>query len=115
MPPATFTQAMQPTVPLFENPASNIDPRLSQSEAQAIPPQLASFTRVPTQPHTGPAFASHMADIYTTQIALEERMRETGRQQEATRLESKRKVQQTVFVYAWMEVRSYSLSKTLNS
>ena len=115
MPPATFTQAMEPTVPLFENPASNIDPRLSQSEAQATPPQLASFTRVPMQPHTGPAFASHMADIYATQIALEERMRETGRQQEATRLESKRKVQQTVFVYAWMEVQSYSLSKTLNS
>ena len=57
----------------------------------------------------------HMADIYTTQIALEERMRETGRQQEATWLKSKWKVQHTVFVYAWMEVQSYSFSKTLNS
>ena len=63
----------------------------------------------------GLAFASHMADIYMTQNALEERMRETGRQQEGTQLESKWKVQQTVFVYAWMEVRSYSLLKTLNS
>ena len=33
-----------------------------------------------------------MVDIYATQIALEERMRETGWQQEATRFKSKQKV-----------------------
>ena len=35
---------------------------------------------------------SDMVDIYATQIALEERMRETGRQQEATQFKSKQKV-----------------------
>ena len=33
-----------------------------------------------------------MVDIYATQIALEERMRETGQQQEATQFRSKQKV-----------------------
>ena len=33
-----------------------------------------------------------MVDIYATQIALEERMGETGWQQEATRFKSKQKV-----------------------
>ena len=73
------------------NPSSNIDPHLSQGEVQAIPPQLASL-KVSTQLHTGPAFTSHMIVIYTTQIALKERMRETGWQLEATRFKSKQKV-----------------------
>jgi hypothetical protein len=82
-----------------------IDPRLlCQSEIQiAIPPPAPSST-APMRTLNEPAFTSHMTDLYTTQRALEENMREAGRQMEATRLESKRKVQQTVYVYAWMEV-----------
>jgi hypothetical protein len=38
-------------------------------------------------------------------MAIEEEMREEERMREATRLASQRKVQQTVFVYAWIEVR----------
>ena len=76
------------------NPSSNLDPHVSQGEVQAIPPkpELGSFLRVSTQLHMGPAFTSHMVDIYATQIALEERMRETGWQQEATQFKSKQKV-----------------------
>ena len=74
------------------NPSSNLDPHLSQGKVWTIPPQLASFLRVSTRPHTGPALTSHMVDIYATQIAFEERMRETGWQQEATRFKSKQKV-----------------------
>ena len=73
------------------NPSSNLDPHVSQGEVQAIPPkpELGSFLRVSTQLHMGPAFTSHMVDIYATQIALEERMRETGWQQEAIVLGSR--------------------------
>ena len=82
---------------------------LRQTEVQMAPPLPASSSKSLTNTLMEPAFSSHMTDIYTTQVALEERMRETGRQMEATRLESKRKVQQTVFVYAWMEVSFESL------
>ena len=77
------------------NPSSNLDPHLSQGNVQAIPPQLASFSRVSTQLPMGPAFTSHMVDIYMTHISLGERMRETGwqrEQQEATRFKTKQKV-----------------------
>ena len=80
------------------NPSSNLDLHLSQGEVQPIPPQLASFLRVSMQLHTGPAFMSHMTDIYTTQIPLYdtdcswEEERETGWQQEATQFRCKQKV-----------------------
>ena len=74
------------------NPSSNLDPHLSQGKVWAIPPQLASFLRVSTELHTRPAFTSHMVNIYATQIALGERMREIGWQQEATQFKSKQKV-----------------------
>ena len=64
------------------NPSSNLDPHLIQGEVQEIPLKLASFSRVSTQLNTGPAFMSHMVDIYTIQIALEERIRGTCWQQE---------------------------------
>ena len=60
------------------NPSSNLDSHLSEGEVQAIPPKLASFSRISKQLHTGQAFMSHMVDIYTTHISLGERMRETG-------------------------------------
>ena len=65
-------------------------------------PQLASFLRVSTQLHTKPSFMSHVVDIYTTQIALEERMVETGRQQEVTWFKSK----QNVIIYNFWETVS---------
>ena len=45
---------------------------------------------------------SHVVDIYTTQIALEERMGESGRQREATRIKSK----QNVIIYNFRETVS---------
>ena len=84
------------------DPSSYLDPHLSQGEVQAIPPGLlASFLRVSTQLHARSAFVSHVVDIYTTQIALEERMGETGRQ-EATRIKSK----QNVIIYNFWETVS---------
>ena len=68
---------------------TSVKARFEQSLPRA---QLASFLGVSTQLHTGPALMSDMVDIYATQIALEERMRETGRQQEATQFKSKQKV-----------------------
>lgn len=55
-----------------------------------------------------PTFGSHMTELYTAQLAREERMREERHLSEPTHLESKRKVQQTAFVYAWMEVQEGS-------
>ena len=68
---------------------TSVKARFEQSLPRA---QLASFLGVSTQLHTGPALTSDMVDIYAIQIALEERMRETGRQQEATQFKSKQKV-----------------------
>ena len=45
---------------------------------------------------------SHGVDIYTTQIALEESMGETGQQQEATHIKSK----QNVIIYNFWETVS---------
>ena len=73
-------------------PSSSLNPHLSQDEVQAITPKLGSFLRVSKQLYTGMAFTSHMVDIYATQIALEERMRESGWQQGATQFKSKQKV-----------------------
>jgi uncharacterized protein (DUF305 family) len=97
-----FTAAAHPIAPMLNalTPASSIDPKLRQVQ----PSPRASSSTILKHTSTEPTFASHMVDIHTTQIALEQKMRETGRQMEATRLESKRKVQQTVYVYAWMEV-----------
>ena len=72
-------------------PSSNLNPQLSQGKVQAIPPKLGSFLRVSKQLHMGLAFTSHVVDIYVTQNALEERMRETGWQQGATQFKSKQK------------------------
>jgi hypothetical protein len=87
-------------------PASAIDPDLLQHQVQIAPPPFASLSRVPVHAHTEPVFTSHISQVFTSQMAREEQMRETSRQREATRLESKQKAHQTVFVYAWMEVRS---------
>ncbi|KAF8956528.1 hypothetical protein BDZ97DRAFT_1925426 [Flammula alnicola] len=88
-------------------PPSSIDPNLPQAQSQVRmrppSPSLAPSSRVPVHTRTEPAFTSHMSPVYTAQMALEEQMRENNRQMEATRLESKRKVQQTAYVYAWME------------
>ncbi|KAF8957662.1 hypothetical protein BDZ97DRAFT_1924400 [Flammula alnicola] len=84
-------------------PATPIFPAQSQVRMRPPSPSLAPSSRVPVHTRTEPAFASHMSPVYTAQMALEEQMRENNRQIEATRLESKRKVQQTAYVYAWME------------
>ena len=76
-----------------------VEPNHFESQRQLPVPPIASSSH-----RTGPTFSSHMTELYTAQMAREEQMREDRRQIEATRLESKRKVQQTVFVYAWTEV-----------
>lgn len=120
MTPALYTAiplsaTTHPAAPPLSTSPSHLDPRLRQSEVQMASPPLASSSKALVHTHSELAFASHMADIYTTQVALEEKMREAGRQMEATRLESKRQVQQTVFVYAWMEVSIYVLLTSLCS
>jgi hypothetical protein len=87
-------------------PASSINPILLQHQVQIAPPPFASPSRVPVHAQTEPVFASHISQVFTSQMAREEQMREATRQREATRLESKQKAHQMVFVYAWMEVRS---------
>ncbi|KAF8807014.1 hypothetical protein BYT27DRAFT_7167355 [Phlegmacium glaucopus] len=107
----SFMVAASPPTPLPSVPAAppsntfsmNLDPRLYQSTVAMAPPRLSPPSTTPIHTRMEPAFASHMSEIFSTQIALEETLREKGRQMEATRLESKRKAQQTVFVYAWME------------
>ena len=75
----------------FKQPWSPPQSRQGSSNPSGSP-QLASFLRVSIQFHTRLAFMSHIVDIYTTQIALEERMRETGQQQKATLFKSKQNV-----------------------
>ena len=110
----SYVMAALPTtyptsVLLNTSPTSSLNHMLRQTEVQMAPPLPASSSKSLTNTLMEPAFSSHMTDIYTTQVALEERMRETGWQMEATQLESKWKVQQTIFVYAWMEVSFESL------
>jgi len=89
-----------PALPLNTLYMNTPNPRL---DARMAHPRLSPPLTAPTHARTEPAFASHMTDIFSAQIALEETLREEVRQIEATRLESKWKVQQTVVVYAWME------------
>ena len=81
-----------------------IDPILLQSDVQMAAPLLAFLSTVPTHAHTELAFASHISQPFTSQMAREEDLRETSRQREPIRIESKQKAQTTVFVYAWTEV-----------
>jgi len=67
-------------------------------------PFLASSSSIPMHALTEPAFASHMSQVFTSQMAREEELREISRQREAIRIDSKQKAQQTVFVYAWTKV-----------
>jgi len=100
-----FSVHTTPTVVPLLISASVIEPNPPESRSQGPPNIVASSSHVPRETRLEPAFGSHMTKLYTAQMAREERMREERRQSEATRLESKRKVQQTVFVYAWMQVR----------
>jgi len=52
--------------------------------------------------HTEPVFTSHISQVFTSQMAREEQMRETSRQREATWLESKQKAHQTVFGWRYV-------------
>ncbi|KAF8182921.1 hypothetical protein BJ912DRAFT_928336 [Pholiota molesta] len=65
----------------------------------------ASSSRAPMRTTTEmePVFYSHISQVFTAQMALEEQLREANRKKDAMRLETKQKVQQTVFVYAWIE------------
>lgn len=88
----------------FSTPARSIDPNLNllPGQVQLVPPVASSCA--PIHAHPEPAFASHISQVFTIQMAREEELRETGRQKEATQRESKEKVQQTVVVYAWIQV-----------
>jgi len=96
-----FPVCTTPIVVLLLIPASLIKPNPSESW---FSPPVASSSCVPRNARTEPTFAPHMTEPYIAQMAHEEQMREDRHQVEATRLESKWKVQQTAFVYAWMEV-----------
>jgi len=103
-PAPTYPTAAFPNA--SSTPASAIDPDLLQHQVQIALPPFASLSKGPVHAHTEPVFTSHTSQVFTLQMAREEQMRETSQQREAMRLESKQKVHQTVFVYAWMEVRS---------
>ncbi|EDR05518.1 uncharacterized protein LACBIDRAFT_329483 [Laccaria bicolor S238N-H82] len=100
-PPPTpvFPVHMNPIGVPRSTPAGFIEPNPPQGPLNGA----ASSSCVPRNARTEPAFASHMTELYTAQMAREEQMTEDRRQVEATRWESKRKVQQTAFVYARME------------
>jgi hypothetical protein len=89
------------TVP---TPVSAIDPNLLQDQVRVVYAPVASSSSAPMHVHTEPAFASHISQVFTDQMAREEELRETSRQKEATQRESKKKVHQTVVVYAWIQV-----------
>ena len=55
-----------------------------------------------------------MVDIYATQIALEERMGETGWQQEATRFKSKQKVRIYNFPETVSEFEGFAHCRDIN-
>ena len=62
----------------------------------------------------GPALTSHMVDIYATQIAFEEKMREIGPQQEATRFKSKQKVRIYNFQETVSEFEGFTQCRDIN-
>jgi len=114
--PALPIAVPAPRLPITTHPATDlITTQLPNSSLNSTGPTNHDLLRsqLQTAPvsrptHTEPSFASHITQVFTTQMALEEQMRETSRQREATRRESKLRVQQTVVVYAWMEVSSHA-------
>jgi len=75
-----------------------IDPSLGQQVPSIqCPPPLA--TR-----HAGPAFSSHMSDIFTEQMADAQRQWEKNSQRDVVRIQSQEKAKQTVFVFPFLEV-----------
>lgn len=106
----TMTAAVAPPTSSFPVNAGPLLLPLSMQQKPVEPNHFESQRQLPVPPiassshRTGPTFSSHMTELYTAQMAREEQMREDRCQIEATRLESKRKVQQTVFVYTWTEV-----------
>jgi hypothetical protein len=54
--------------------------------------------------HAGPAFSSHMSDIFTAQMADAQRQWEKNSQRDVVRIQSQEKAKQTVFVFPFLEV-----------
>ena len=104
--PAQPIEVPAPLLPIITPPAENlklVGARPPNSSNSIYPTKILKAPVLqPT--HTEPTFSSHITQVFTMQMALEEQMREISRQREATWRESKLKVQQTVIVYAWVEV-----------
>ena len=88
----------------LSTPTSSIDPNLLQGQVQMALTPVASSSHAPMPVHTEPVFASHISQVFTSQMAREEELRESSRRKEATPRKSKKKVHQTVVVYAWIQV-----------
>jgi hypothetical protein len=92
-------------------PAIPFDPLLQRIEGSAppiinqpIPTFSLASSRVPVHTAEPPTFFSHITPVFTAQMAIEEQLREDVRRREATRLVSNQKINQTVVIYAWIEV-----------
>ena len=98
--PSTLLINTMPTpAPLSQQ--IRVDPALLGQHAHFIPRPAPFATR-----HAGPAFSSHMSDIFTEQMVDAQRQWERNSQRDAVRIKSQEKAKQTVFVYPFLEVSS---------
>ena len=98
-PPPLLINTMPTPAPLSQK--IPVDPAL-------LGQQVPSISRAPpfATRHAGPAFSSHMSDIFTEQMVDAQRQWEKNSQRDAVRIKSQEKAKQTVFVYPFLEVSS---------
>ena len=96
--PSTLLINTMPTpAPLSQQ--IRVDPALLGQHAHFIPHPAPFATR-----HAGPAFSSHMSDIFIEQMVDAQRQWERNSHRDEVRIQSQEKAKQTVFVFPFLEV-----------
>ena len=88
--------------------SQNSNTRLStpaSSIAQPVPASTSLSDDDDVNPTRDPRFISHMPDVFNKQYATQQRLQESKRAADEERLSNKKKADETVMGYAFIEVR----------
>jgi hypothetical protein len=97
--PSQLLMNMPTPAPLRLSQPVIVDPALLGQQVPSIPRPPPFSTR-----HAGPAFSSHMSDIFTKQMVDAQRQWEKNGHRDIVRIQSQEKAKQTVFVFPFLEV-----------
>ncbi|KIJ89904.1 hypothetical protein K443DRAFT_15706 [Laccaria amethystina LaAM-08-1] len=99
---AIFPVQTTPIAAPLSIPASFIEPNPPETRSQGPPNVVASSSRVPRNARIEPTFGSHMTELYTTQMAREERMQEERRRAKLLAWRAnKRSSKRCLFMLGW--------------